>query len=146
MDLLSTITADLTKALKEKDALRLSVLRMVQAEIKNQKIKNGRDLSDEDVLSVVQKQVKLRDQAIAEYQKASRQDLLDKEELEKGILLEYLPKQLTDEELEKIVDEVLIAHPISSPAEMGKLIGLVMPLVKGLADGKRVSEIIRRKI
>ncbi len=146
MDLLSTITADLTKALKEKDALRLSVLRMVQAEIKNQKIKNGRDLSDEDVLSVVQKQVKLRDQAIAEYQKASRQDLLDKEELEKGILLEYLPKQLTDEELEKIVDEVLIAHPISSPAEIGKLIGLVMPLVKGLADGKRVSEIIRRKI
>ncbi|GFP31751.1 uncharacterized protein HKBW3S42_00058 [Candidatus Hakubella thermalkaliphila] len=137
------VIQDMQNSLKKGDKIRLSTMRLLLSEIKNlEKEKRISDLSDDDVLSVVRREIKRRDQALEEFRKTDRKDLVDKEERERQILEEYLPVQLSQEELEAMVRRVMQETGASSSREMGKVMGRMMQEVKGKADGKRVRQIV----
>ncbi|WP_258187240.1 GatB/YqeY domain-containing protein, partial [Candidatus Hakubella thermalkaliphila] len=139
------VIQDMQNSLKKGDKIRLSTMRLLLSEIKNlEKEKRISDLSDDDVLSVVRREIKRRDQALEEFRKTDRKDLVDKEERERQILEEYLPVQLSQEELEAMVRRVIQETGASSSREMGKVMGRMMQEVKGKADGKRVRQIVER--
>jgi uncharacterized protein len=141
--LANQITEDLKKSMKERNELKTSVLRMVKSALKNKAIELKKDtLEDTDAIKVLQKEVKQRRDSVAEYEKANRKDLADKEASEINILETYLPKQLSDNELKDIVKKALDAAGITSKADMGRAMKEVMPAVKGQADGKRVSQAV----
>lgn len=142
----NTLQAEIGKALKAHEEIRLSTLRMLSSAFNYERIAKQHELNDEEELVVIRKEAKKRKDAIEAYEKAGAQDRADKEKQELQILEAYLPKQMDDDELSKIVDEVISQMGISSPAEMGKAIGAVMGRVKGLADGGRVSAMIKEKI
>jgi len=146
MNLLQTIDNDLKKALKAKDADRVSVLRMLKSSIHNKEIEVGKELSDEEIGEVVGKETRSREESVAEYKKGNRPDLVESEEKEIEILKTYLPEQLSDNEIEKIVDEVIADTGASSLADIGKVMGQVMPKLSGKADGAKVSEIVKNKL
>ncbi|GFP35060.1 uncharacterized protein HKBW3S43_00852 [Candidatus Hakubella thermalkaliphila] len=137
------VIQDMQNSLKKGDKIRLSTMRLLLSEIKKlEKEKRISDLSDDDVLSVVRREIKRRDQALEEFRKTDRKDLVDKEERERQILEEYLPVQLSQEELEAMVRRVIQETGASSSREMGKVRGRMMQEVKGKADGKRVRQIV----
>lgn len=148
MSLAERLTADMKDAMRAKEAgkRKLSVIRMVKAAIKNQEIDKGAVLTEEDIMTVLNREVKQRRDSIVEYEKANRMDTVSELEAEIAILLEYLPKQLTKEEIEAIVVETIAEVGASSPKDMGKLMGKLMPKVKGKADGKLVNEIVKEKL
>lgn len=137
------VIQDMQNALKTGDKIRLSTMRLLLSEIKNlEKEKRISDLSDDDVVSVVRREIKRRDQALEEFRKTERKDLVDKEERERQILEEYLPAQLSQEELEDMVRRVIQETGATTSREMGKVMGRMMQEVKGKADGKRVRQIV----
>lgn len=137
------VIQDMQNALKTGDKIRLSTMRLLLSEIKNlEKEKRISDLSDDDVVSVVRREIKRRDQALEEFRKTERKDLVDKEERERQILEEYLPAQLSQEELEAMVRRVIQETGATTSREMGKVMGRMMQEVKGKADGKRVRQIV----
>jgi uncharacterized protein YqeY len=142
--MLSTLQADMKQALKAGEKLRLSTLRMLISSIKNESIEKRNELTDEEVLTVIQREVKQRRNAIEEYKKGNRDDLVIQAEEEIAFLEAYLPKQLSDEELEALVKETMAEVNISSPKEMGKLMAKLMPKVKGKADGTRVQAMVKK--
>ncbi len=137
---------DLKKAIKEKDQIRVSVIKLLRAELKNAKIAKMADLTEEDFIKIVRKEIKKREEAIDMYKKGGREDLAAQEEKELGILKEYLPPQLSDEELEKIIDEVIEEVGATSMKDMGKVMKEVMARVSGRADGSKVSAIVKSKL
>jgi uncharacterized protein YqeY len=141
-----TLQQKIGEALKAHDEIRLSTLRLLSSAMNYERIAKQHDLNEEEELNVVRKEAKMRKDAIEAYEKAGAQDRADKEKTELEILEVYLPKQMSDEELSTIVDEVLSTMNITSPAEMGKAIGAVMAKVKGVADGSRVSTLIKEKL
>lgn len=146
MNPLEKIQNDLKEALKNRDDLKVSVLRMLIAALKNERISRKEDLKEEEVIEVIQKQVKMRKQAIVEYDKAGRQELKQKEEAELILLQEYLPKALGNEELQKIIEEVIIVLKAESLKDMGRVMGVVMDKVKGQAEGGQVLEMVKEKL
>lgn len=136
---------DMKIAMKEKDKDRLSVIRMVRAAIKNVEIDKRKELNDEEVIEVLAREVKMRRDAIIEYDKVGRQDVVQKLEEEIEILHKYLPRQLTREELVAIVDEVFTQVNPASPKDMGKVMSAIMPKIKGRADGKLVNELVKAR-
>ncbi len=120
--------------------IRLSTIRVLNAEIKNAEIMKKGELTDEEVIAIVQRQIKSRKESIEQYGKGGRQDLVEKEEAEAAVLLDYLPQQLSDEELQAIVEEAIRETGATSPKDMGKVMGAVMPGVKGRAEGGRISK------
>lgn len=139
------IQDDIKAAMIAKDAQRLDALRMLKSAVKNLEIANpGKPLTDEQVFQVIQKQIKQRQDAIAEYEKAGRAELAGKEKSELDILSTYLPKQLSDAELQAVIDEVLKANGIASKKEFGKAMKLVQEKTAGKADNKKVSETLNR--
>lgn len=136
---------DMKIAMKEKDKDRLSVIRMVRAAIKNVEIDKRKELNDEEVIEVLAREVKMRRDAIIEYDKVGRPDVRQKLEEEIEILHKYLPRQLTREELVAIVDEVFTQVNPASPKDMGKVMSAIMPKIKGRADGKLVNELVKAK-
>ena len=144
--LLKKLQNEMKNALKSKDTLRLSVIRMLISEIKKEQIDKKKELSDEEILNIIQRYAKQRREAIEQYKKANRQDLVEKEEKELNIVLEFLPKQLTEEEINKIVEEVIKEVGASSIKDMGKVMKVVMEKVKGRADGSIVSKIVKAKL
>ncbi len=146
MSLLEKFNADMITAMKQKDKDRLTVLRMVKGAMQLEK-KNQRDeLTEEMLIDCVNKQIKMRKDSILEFEKASREDLAEKTKKEVEILKEYLPEQLTKEEVEKIINEAFAKLNPTSPKEMGIIMKEVTPLLKGKADMKEVSTIIREKL
>ena len=143
MGLKEKIQQDIKQAMKEKDQVRLSTLRLLMAEIKNREIDAGEELDEPEILSIVQKAAKQRKESIEQYKKGGREELAAKEEQELGILESYLPQQLSREELESIVREAIEKCGATSPKEMGKVMKEVMPKVKGRADGKEVNGLVR---
>ncbi|HEX7042817.1 MAG TPA: GatB/YqeY domain-containing protein [Patescibacteria group bacterium] len=103
----------------------------------------GYEATDEDVLFVINKEAKQRRDSISEFEKAGRQELVDKEKAELKILETYLPEQLSEEEIKKLVDEAVSSTGASSPSDMGKVMGALMPKTKGKADGNLVSRLVR---
>ena len=146
MNLNDRIMNDLKEAMKNKDSFKLGVIRMVKGAIQLEKINKKRDLNDEEVIDVISKQIKLRKDSINEFEKAGRNDLADTTKKEIEVLNEYMPEQLSSEEVNKIIDEAFAKVNPSSQKDMGLIMKEVTPKVKGKADMGEVSKIIKEKL
>ncbi|MFC3882971.1 GatB/YqeY domain-containing protein [Bacillus songklensis] len=146
MSLLERLNNDMKQAMKNKEKEKLSVIRMVKASLQNEAIKLGRELTEEDELTVISRELKQRKDSLHEFEKAGRQDLVDKIQNELAVLEVYMPKQLTEEELTEIVKEAIAEVQASSKADMGKVMGVVMPKVKGKADGSLVNKLVLQNL
>ncbi len=146
MSLKDRLTEDMKDAMKAKDAgkLRLSVIRMVRAEIKNQEIEKARELNDEEIVLVISREAKLRRDSIPEYEKAGRVDTIETLNEEINILMSYLPRQLTKEEILNLVKQAAHELKADKPQDIGKIMGRIVPATRGKADGKTVNEIVRK--
>lgn len=144
MGVVQQLDQDMKAAMKQKDKETLSTIRMVRAAIKKVEIDNRGELSDDQALQVVMKEVKQRRDSLAEYEKAGREDLAAKEKREIEILSAYLPQQLSEEELREIVQQAIADTGATSKKEMGKVMGAVLPKVKGRADGKQVNQLVQQ--
>lgn len=140
------ILEDLKQAMKAQDKERLSVIRMVKGSIQMSELNKKHELSDEEVLEVISKEIKSRNDSINEFKKGNREDLIDKTQKEIDILKEYLPKQLSEEELTKVIDEVFDLVKPTSPKDMGTIMKELKPKVAGKADMGLVSKIVKEKI
>lgn len=143
LSLLTTLNEDMKQAMRAKDKETLQVIRMLKASIQNEQIKKGQDLNDEEELTVLSREMKQRRDSLAEFEKADRTDLADKVKKEIVIVENYLPAQLSEEEIRAIVTEAVAKTGASSPKEFGKVMGAVMPKVKGKADGNQVNAIVK---
>jgi len=138
---------DLKQAQLNRDEVKVATLRLLLSELTYAKVaKKAEVLSDEDVISVIQKAIKQRKESIESYKNGARDDLASKEQAELDILQTYLPEQLSDQELTKIVDEAINNTGASQMSDMGKVIGLVMGKVAGKAEGARVSVLVKEKL
>ena len=137
---------DLIKAMKEKDKETLNVLRSVKAAIQLEVINNKRTCCDDLILDVISKQIKMRKDSISEFTKASRQDLVDEYQKEINILKKYLPEQLTEDELNKIIDDVFKKVNPSSIKDLGIIMKEITPLVKNRCDMKSLNERLRSRL
>jgi len=141
------VNADISAAMKAKDAPRLSALRMLKAAIMNKGVEKGRDLDDPEVLQVVSTLVKQRRDSIEQFSKAGRTDLVDKETAEVGVLEHYLPPAASVEEIDAAVAAAIAETGAASAKDMGKVMKAVMPRLAGKnADGRAVSDSVRRKL
>lgn len=143
---LTDLQADVAVAMKEKDEQKVLTLRMLVSAVKNKQIEKKEELTEEEIIAVVQKEIKKRRDSIEQYEAGGRDDLAAKEKQELVLLEGYVPAQLSDEELEKIVKEVIAQTGATSLQDMGKVIGAAVAKVKGLADGKRVSELVKSEL
>ena len=145
MSIKERLNEDMKQAMKDKEAgkLRLSVIRMVRASVKNVEIDRKKELGDEDVLDVLAKEVKMRRDSLEEFKKGNRPDLVAGLEQEIDILMGYLPQQLSDEEVRALVAEVVAQTGAAGPKDMGKVMSALMPKVKGRADGKTVNAMVK---
>ncbi len=143
MSLLQKLDDDLKLALKASDRLKVSVLRMAKAALKNRQIDKRGELSEEDIISVISTLSKQGKESIEQFSKAEREDLAEKERQELLILQSYLPKQLTTEELDAIIVETIEETSSKGIEDFGKVMRLVMPRVKGAADGKIVNQRVK---
>jgi len=126
--------------------MQVSTLRLLVSEIHNQGIEKQNKLTNEDIIAVIRKEVKQREEAIDSYQKGGRQDLADKEKQEQEVLSNYLPQEMPLEELEKIVKESIDGLGSSGPSDFGRVMGVVMSKVKGRIDGAKVAEAVKKLI
>ncbi len=145
MSIKERLNEDMKQAMKDKEAgkLRLSVIRMVRASVKNVEIDRKKELGDEDVLDVLAKEVKMRRDSLEEFKKGNRPDLVAGLEQEIDILMGYLPQQLSDEEVRALVAEAVAQTGAAGPKDMGKVMSALMPKVKGRADGKTVNAMVK---
>lgn len=147
MSLREQVLADMKEAMKSRQADRLSAIRMLQAAMKNKEIEvRPNEMTEQDALSVVKKLTKQRKDAIEEYTKAGRQDLADKEKFELSVLETYLPEQLTREQIEKVVAEVIESLGAKEIKQMGAVIKEVQAKTAGSADGRTISEIVKERL
>lgn len=146
MNLNEKLQGDLKLAMFAKDRLRLSTTRLLMADMKNYKIEKQRDLTDEDIISLVERQVKRHRESIECFEKGNRTELADKEKKELGILQSYLPVQMSEAEIEEKVKEAIARTGATSIADMGKVMGIVSSKLKGKADMSLVSFLVRDKL
>lgn len=131
-------------ALKAGNKVELSALRFVMSQIKYEEIDKQKELTDEEVIFLMQKEVKKRKEAIEMFKKGNRSDLVTDEEAQIAVIQKFLPQQLSEEELSKIIDEVIVS--IGEDRNMGKIIGLVMSKVKGKTDGSMITKLVKQKV
>jgi uncharacterized protein YqeY len=149
MSIKQRLSADMKLALKSKETLRLGCIRMLRSKLLEREVslrgKHGRDygITDDEALAVVQTYAKQRRDSIEAYREGGRDDLADREQAELEVIQAYLPQQLGDDELTAVIREAVAEAGAASPADMGAVMKLVMPRVKGRADGKRVNRILR---
>lgn len=146
MTLKATITEDMKIAMRAKDTARLGTIRLLQAAIKQREVDERVELTDDDIISVVEKMLKQRRDSIAAYDSAGRNDLSDVEKYEVSVLQTYLPTQLTEDEIIQILDDVISNTGASSVKDMGKVMGSIKPLVAGKADMAKVSALIKARL
>ncbi|MBP2078152.1 MULTISPECIES: GatB/YqeY domain-containing protein [Oceanobacillus] len=147
MTLLDRLNQDMKQAMKNKDKETLSVIRMVKASIQNESIKLSKDtLSEDEDLTILSREVKQRKDSLQEFKSAGREDLVEKLENELVILQKYLPKQLSDEELLSIIQVTIQEVNATSMKDMGKVMGAVMPKVKGKADGSQIKKLVQQEL
>ena len=140
------LNVDLKDAMRNKDPIKRTVIRTLLSEIRNAEIAAQKDLQESDIEGVMSKQAQQRKDSIEAYDEAGRQDLVDKETAELNIITEYLPEQMTEVEIEGIIAETLNKVDATGPSDMGKVMGALMPLVKGRADGKVVNAMVTAKL
>ncbi|HEY8691516.1 MAG TPA: GatB/YqeY domain-containing protein [Chloroflexota bacterium] len=146
MTLSERLRTDMTAAMKARDELRLSTLRLVRSAMQYAKVQKRAELTDEDVIGVLSKEAKQRRESAEEFRKGGRPELADKEAAEAAILAEYLPRQMSEAEIRSLVGEAVTATGASTAKDMGKVMGWLSPKTKGRADGRQVSEIVREAL
>ncbi|MDD3770957.1 GatB/YqeY domain-containing protein [Sulfuricurvum sp. IAE1] len=144
MSLKEQINNDIKTAMKEKDNAKRDALRLLSSAFKQIEVDERKELSDEDVIKIIQKQVKQRNEAMVQYRDAGREDLYDKEASEAAIFETYLPKQLSDEELETALRSIIAEVGAASMKEIGKVMGAASKTLGGQADGKRINECAKK--
>ncbi len=144
MSLEEKIAEDLKKAMKEKDAVRLSCMRMLKTALKNLQVNKQRQLKDEEVQGVIFSLIKKGKESATEFRNAGREDIALKEETEVAIFYGYMPQQLTPEEIEKTLRETILELSAEKPSDLGRVMKTAMPRMAGKAQGKEVNEIARR--
>lgn len=144
MTLFARIESAMRDAMRARDAQRTQTLRMAMADAQNARIARGRDLTDEEVVEVLSRQVKQRRESIAMYRGAGHEDRAAAEETEAAILAEFLPKPLSPDEIETMARAAIAETGASSPADLGRVMGRLAPRTKGRADGRAVSDTVRR--
>jgi uncharacterized protein YqeY len=143
MTLQQRVESAMREAMLARDIRRVGTLRMAMAAFQNRRIELGRDLTDEDVVDVLSKQMKLRRESIEHFKAAGRDGMVQVEEEESAIIAEFLPQQLSADELAQIVAAAVAETGASSPADMGRVMGRVTPQTKGRADGRAVADLVR---
>ncbi len=143
MTLLSTLNDDMKQAMKAKEKDVLQVIRMIKASLQNEQIKLGRELTEEEDLTILAREMKQRRDSLAEFEKAHRDDLVEKVKIEIAIVERYLPTQLTEDEIRQIVLQAIEQTNATSSQSFGPVMGLVMPQVKGKADGALVNAVVK---
>ena len=146
MALKEQLDADLKAAMRDKDALRLSVVRMLKSAVKYREIEIMKPLDDAGVLAVIGSEIKRRRDSVEQYRAGNRQDLADKEEAEIRVLQAYLPQQLTEDELRAKVDAAIASVGAKGPKDMGAVMKALVPEVQGRAEGKTVSEMVKARL
>ena len=147
MSIKEQLTADMKEAMKAHEKERLTVIRSARGAIRQAEIDGGHtELDDEGVIGVLSKEVKMRKDSIEEFEKGGRTDLMEKTQAEIDVLMKYLPAQLSEEEVRALVAEAVEKTGAKEPKDMGKVMGALMPKVKGRADGKLVNQLVRAQL
>ena len=145
-DFKSNLQNGLKEALKQKDTIRLSLYRMLLAAIKNKEVEKIRPLTEDEFIAVIKTSVKQHMESIESFKKGNRQDLVDKEEKELAILKEFMPSQLSEEEIAKEIDEAIVALQVQSQKEMGKVIKFILEKFPGRIDGRLLSGMVLKRL
>ena len=146
MSLLERLNNDMKQAMKNKEKDKLSVIRMLKAALQNEGLKLRHELTDEDELTVLSRELKQRKDSLEEFANADRTDLVDKVRIEIGFVEEYMPEQLSAEEISEIVKQTIEEVNATSKADMGRVMGALMPRVKGKADGSLVNKLVQQQL
>ena len=146
MSLLQTLNKDLIQAMKAKDHETLKTVRMLKSSVTNEQIKLGHDLTPAEELSVLSTEMKQRKESLAEFQKAGRDDLVAETLGEIDVVQQYMPKQLSETEVSDLVDQTISEVGATSKADFGKVMKVLMPKVKGQADGNLVKHLVQTKL
>ncbi|MGA7595376.1 MAG: GatB/YqeY domain-containing protein [Gallionella sp.] len=146
MSLKQQITEDMKSAMRAKDTARLGAIRLLLAAMKQREVDERIELSDADVVSIIEKMNKQRRDSISQYEAAGRQDLADVEKFEMGVLAAYMPQQLSEDEIGKAVAEAIAATAAASVQDMGKVMGVLKPKLAGRADMGKVSAMIKAQL
>lgn len=147
MNLLDRLNEEMKQAMKSREKEKLSVIRMLKAALQNEAIKQGnKQLSEDEELTVLSREVKQRKDSLHEFEKAGREDLAQKVREELSFISYYMPEQLSDDEVEDLVLKAIADAGASTKADMGKVMGVLMPKVKGKADGTLVSTLVQRHL
>ncbi|MBM7604748.1 uncharacterized protein YqeY [Metabacillus crassostreae] len=147
MSLLEQLNQDMKQAMKNKEKDKLAVIRMVKAALQNEAIKSSHaELSNEEELTVLSRELKQRKDSLLEFKNADRLDLVEKTQAEIDILVDYMPEQLSEEEVSEIVKQTISEVNATSKADMGKVMGALMPKVKGKADGSLVNKLVLQQL
>jgi uncharacterized protein len=144
MSLLDRLNQDMKQAMKNKDKEKLSVIRMVKSSLQNEGIKFGKVLSEDEELQVLTREMKQRKDSLLEFEKAGRDDLVNNLKQEIVVLNEYMPAQMSEEELKTVIQETIEQTGAASKADMGKVMGAIMPKVRGKADGAMVNRLVQQ--
>nr|WP_325190759.1 GatB/YqeY domain-containing protein [uncultured Selenomonas sp.] len=143
MSLMEQLTADMKEAMKQGEKERLSVIRLVRGAVRQAEIDGKKTLTDDEVVSVINKEVKMRRDSIEEFERGSRPDLVAKAQAEIAILMPYLPEQLSEDAVKTLAEAAVAEVGAQTAKDMGKVMGVLMPRVQGRANGKLVQEIVR---
>jgi uncharacterized protein len=143
MTLQEQLRADLEAALREQDQVRKSAIRMAIAALKNARVAKNADLTEDEMMAALEKEVKQRRNAMAEFERAGRQDLVASESAELAVLEAYLPEPLSEDEIAELARQLIEETGANSLGQMGQVMGKLMPRVRGRADGRQVSQIVR---
>ncbi len=146
LSLSEQIMSDMKEAMKARDKVRLNTVRMIKSALMNEKIKAGHDLTAEEELTVLSREKKQREESIDEFTKANRKDLADETKQELAIVESYLPKQMTPEELDQAVSSAIAEVNAQGKSDFGKVMKVLMPKIKGKADGKAASNAVRKQL
>lgn len=144
MGLKERFEEDLKKAMRERDVLHRSVIRLIRSEVQNEEIARQKPLDDDGVVGILSRQVRQRRESIIEFRKGKREDLVKREEAELSVIQEYLPRQLTEDELTGLVQEVITESGARGPSDKGKVMGKLMPQVRGRAQGSEVEVVVAK--
>lgn len=144
MSLKKRLMEDLKTSMKNKDKIKKNAITLIRSSIKQQEVDTRKDLNDEDIIEIMSKQIKQKKNSIEDFKKGNREDLIELTKEEISILENYMPEQLSDDELEDIVRKAIEETKAETKRDIGKVMSQVMPLVKGRADGNQVNKIVMR--
>lgn len=147
MSVYDKLLSDMKDAMKARDKVRLGVIRGIKAQVMNAKVADGNhDLTEDQINNIIMKEIKQQKESLEEFQKADRKDLAEEQEAKLKIAEEYAPKQLSEAEVEKIVQETISQVGAESMADFGKVMGAIMPKVKGQADGSVINKLVKQQL